>query len=153
MRANAIMDLVRRLLTHEASENLDQDVSPPGQDALIEAAERVVDKLRVHLSKRIGQEGFRTLLARALFLMTRQFPSLSTLQVGEDGSLVGLRAAVGHAPQNTQDNVVDGTVAFVTQFFGLLIAFIGEDLTRRMLSTVWPELAWDDEANGKNEVL
>lgn len=141
MRATAIMGLVRRLLMLEAAESQDQD-------ALIEAAERASDKMRAHLSKRIGQEGFRTLLARSLALTTTNFPHLSDVRVGADGSLVGLRAAMSRVQEaqdkETHGDTVEGTVALVAQLLALLITFIGEGLTLRLLSTVWPELALDD---------
>ncbi len=159
MRATAILDLVRRLLTHEAAESQDQ-ASP------ILAAERVSDKMCTHLSKRIGQEGFRTLLARALALTKPNFPYLSAVRVGAEGSLVGLRGAIGRGSQKTQDNVtqnsedrdnvVEGAVALLAQFLGLLVVFIGEDLMLRLISAVWPdfalpELVLDEAASGENE--
>ncbi len=157
MRAIAIMGLVRRLLTLEAAESQDQD-------SVIGAAERVSDKLRAHLSKRIGQEGFRTLLARALTLTTAQFPHLSAVQVGADGSLTGLRRAAGAGLQKPPDNVtqqdaVEGAVALLAHLLGLLISFIGEDLTLRLLSTVSSGLAIpelnsldsSDATGGENE--
>lgn len=145
MRATAIMGLVRRLLTHEAAGGQEQE-------ALIEATERASDKLRAHLSKRIGQEGFRTLLARALTLTTTNFPHLSAVRVGADGSLVGLRGAMSRV-QETQGATVEGAVALVAQFLALLISFIGEDLTLRLLSAVWSELALDEATGGENERL
>lgn len=154
MRATAIMGLVRRLLTLEAAEIQDQE-------SVIGAAERVSDKMRAHLSKRIGQEGFRTLLARALTLTTALFPHLSAVRVGENGSLVGLRRAAGIGLHKTPDDVtqqdaVEGAVALVAQLLALLITFIGEDLTLRILSTVSPglaipELASDDATGGEDE--
>ncbi len=149
MRATAILGLVQRLLTHEAAESQDQE-------ALIEAAERASDKVRAHLSKRIGQEGFRTLLARALTLTTAQFPHLSAVRIGADGSLVGLRAAMSRGLGETQNNetrgaVVEGAVALVAHLLALLITFIGEDLTLRLLSAVWPELALDNAPDQKDE--
>lgn len=150
MRATAMLGLVRRLLTHESAGRQDQD-------SLIEAAERVADKLRAHLSKRIGQEGFRTLLARALILSTAPFPHLSAVRVGTDGSLIGLRAAIGRGLGETrgsetrEDTAVEGAVALVAHLLALLITFIGEDLTRRLLSTVWPELAVDDATDRETE--
>jgi len=142
MRANAMPDLGRRLLTLEAAESRDQE-------ALIEAAERASDKLRAHLSRRIGQEGFRTLLARALTLTTAQFPQLSVVRVGADGSLVGLRAAMSNGSGEARDtgtpeDAVEGVVALVAQLLTLLLSFIGEDLTLRLLGAVWPELATRD---------
>jgi hypothetical protein len=146
MRATAILDLVRRLLRQEAAESQDQE-------ALIAAAERVSDKLCAHLSKRIGQEGFRTLLARALTLATVHFPQLSGVRVGADGSLVGLREVLSQQTpdRETWEDAVDGAAALLAHFLGLLITFIGEDLTLRILSTVWPELDWDNAAGGEKE--
>lgn len=148
MRTIAMLDLVRRLLAHEAAESQDQD-------SLIEAAERVSEELRVHLSKRIGQEGFRTILARSLALTTAQFPHLSAVRVGADGTLIGLRGAISHA-QEAQDKeaqgvTIEGAVALVAQLLALLISFIGEDLTLRLLSAVQPEFAWDDVTGRENE--
>jgi len=111
--------------------------------------------LRVHLSKRIGQEGFRTILARSLALTTAQFPHLSAVRVGADGTLIGLRGAISHA-QEAQDKeaqgvTIEGAVALVAQLLALLISFIGEDLTLRLLSAVQPEFAWDDVTRWENE--
>lgn len=149
MRANAIMDLVRRLLTLEAAGSRDQE-------ALIDAAERASDKLRAHLVKRIGQEGFRTLLARALTLTTAQHPRLSAVRVGSDGALVGLRAAVSRGSEEARDDealggTLEGAMALVAQLLALLITFIGEDLTLRLLNTVWPELAPRDLTDQETE--
>lgn len=156
MRANTILGLVRRLLTLEAAESQDQE-------AVIGAAERVSEKLRAHLSKRIGHEGFRTLLARALTLTIAQFPSMNAVQVSSDGSLVGLRVAAGHGLQKAPSDVtqqdaqdaVEGAVALVAHLLALLFNFIGEDLTLRILSTVspglaLPGLAWGDATGGED---
>ena len=148
MRTIAMLDLVRRLLIHEAAESQDQD-------SLIEAAERVSEELRAHLSKRIGQEGFRMILARSLVLTTAQFPHLSAVRVGADGTLIGLRGAISHA-QEAQDKeaqgvTIEGAVALVAQLLALLISFIGERLTLRLLSAVQPKFAWDDVTGRENE--
>ena len=148
MRADAILGLVQRLLTYEAAASQDQE-------ALIEAAERISDNLRVHLSKRIGQEGFRTILARALSLTTANFPSLNAVRVGTDGSLVGLRAAMSRVQGTQNDEAeidnIEGAVALIAQLLALLISFIGEDLTLRLLGAVWPEISWDDVTGPENE--
>lgn len=175
MRAIAIMGLVQRLLANEASEHQAQEALTQErealnltaeQEALSLAAERAADKLRLHLSKRIGQEGIRTLLARALSITTLVYPQLSAVRVEANGSLVGLREAIDDGSQESEhrktrnskelDNATDGAVALIANLLGLLIAFIGEDLTLRMLSTVWPELALpeldlDDLAFRENE--
>ncbi len=142
MRVTAMLGLARRLLIHEAGEGQDQEPS-------LGAAERILDKLRLHLSKRIGQEGFRTLLARALTLTTVRFPHLGAIRVGTDGSLIGLPEVAGSGSQETPNNVtqedfVEGAIALVSQLLGLLATFIGEDITLRILTAVWPETTQDD---------
>ena len=42
-------------------------------------------------------------------------------------------------------------MALVAQLLVLLISFIGEDLTLRLLSAVQPEFAWDDVTGRENE--
>ncbi len=148
MRAIAMLDMVRRLLAHEAAEDR-------GREASLEAAERVLVKLRAHLSRRTGQEGFQTLLARALTLTVTQVPRLSAVQVEADGSLVGLRDSLApvssEAPDSeAQEDAIEGAVALIAHLFGLLVTFIGEDLTLRMLGTLWPGLEGDGEADQEN---
>ncbi len=162
MRADAILGLVRRLIAHEARAS--QHQNDPGQDQEPirqnqEAVERVLNKLRLHLSKTIGQEGFRTLLARALTLTTPQFPNLGSIQINADGSLNGMPGTAGvhskitqNEAQNTQSyetpstaiiaNPTEGATALLAHLIALLVTFIGEDLTLRILSTLWPELAF-----------
>jgi hypothetical protein len=140
MRATAIQSLVQQLLTQETTQSQDQDF-------FLAATERVLDKLHLHLSKRIGQEGFRTLLARALVLTSVQFAALSGLQVAADGSLAGLRGTA----EADEAEIAEGAAALISQLIALLTTFIGEDLTLRILGVAWPEMAWDDAPNGENE--
>ncbi len=42
------------------------------------------------------------------------------------------------------DTAVEGVVALLAQLLTLLLSFIGEDLTLRLLGAVWPELATHD---------
>jgi len=139
MRAIAIRGIVRRVLTLEAAEN-------QGCVSVIGAAERVADKLRLHLSKRIGQEGFRTLLARALTLTTAQFSHLSAVRIAENGSLLGLhdnvtpQANITPQANVTQQDRVESAVALIAHLLELLFTCIGEDLTLRILCIVTPGL-------------
>lgn len=138
MRAIMIAGIVRRVLTLEAAET-------QGHVSVVGAAGRVADKLHLHLSKRIGQERFRTLLARALTLTTAQFPHLSAVQITENGSLLGLHGVTGTDSPERQDNVtpqdrVEAAVALIAHLLELLFTCIGEDLTLRILCTVTPGL-------------
>lgn len=135
MQPIAMRDLVRRLLMQEA-------VGGEGQEALILSADRVLDKLRAHLSTRIGQEGFRTLLSRALALTTAHHLHLSAVRVEAGGALAGLGEAAGADSQAT----AVAAEALVAHLLELLVTFIGEDLTTRLLSAVWPEPAREEPA-------
>jgi hypothetical protein len=101
----------------------------------------VPEKLRPTLSMLVGNAGFRTLLARALTLAAAENPWLRAAKVNADGSLEGweqLPAPV--AP----DRFREGGVVLVAQLLGLLVAFIGENLTVRLVSEVWPKLPLND---------
>jgi len=125
-----VQNLARRLLAHEAGDG--------GQDleALADAAERACEKLRLHLSKIIGQAGFQALLARALTLTAAEFSWLTESRVERDGSLKGLRAA---AEGRELAEATAGFVAVLGHILGLLVVFIGDDLTGRLARQVWPE--------------
>jgi hypothetical protein len=108
----------------------------------------VPEKLRPTLSMLVGNDGFRTLLSRALTLATEEVPWLRAVTVTEDGSLVGwegLHARLG------PDKFLEGRVVLVAQLLGLLVAFIGENLTVRLMSEVWPKLSLSDLNLDKGE--
>lgn len=94
---------------------------------------RVCEKLRVPLVTLTGAAGFSSLLARALTLARREAPALNAVQVKPDGSLENLD---GEAAQEHP--------ILVGYLLNLLITFIGEALTMRLLHDVWPELPGAD---------
>jgi hypothetical protein len=65
-----------------------------------------------------------------------EVPSLVSVQVGDDGSLVGL-----NAPEHNQESEGsdEAGVVVVAQLLGLLVTFIGEPLTVRLVRDVWSE--------------
>jgi hypothetical protein len=95
----------------------------------IHAVSRVCDKLRRPFATLAGIAGFRSLLARALTLAKQESPDLRVWEVMPDGSLEGLN---GEAVQS-------GAV-LITHLIGLMITFIGESLTLRLLQDVWPDV-------------
>ncbi len=101
----------------------------------------VPEKLRPTLSTLMGNAGFRTLLARALTLATAEVPWLRALRVGAGGALEGGEDL--HA-QLSPEEYLEGRVALIGQLLGLLVAFIGEKLTVRLVREVWPKLTVDD---------
>jgi hypothetical protein len=108
----------------------------------------VTERMRPMLSMLIGNAGFRTLLARAHTLATTETPWLRVVQVNADGSLQGweeLRAQFG------ADEFLRGQVGLVAQLLGLLVAFIGEHLTVRLIGEIWPKLSLKELNLAKGE--
>jgi hypothetical protein len=129
----AMKDLARRLIALETS----RDPS----EGLVGEAVQVCEKLRVPLAKLAGVAGFRSLMARAMTLATAEVPWLDSVQVRADGSLEGLDAA------ERQQGVVPGGeagVVVVAQLLGLLVTFIGEPLTLRLVHDAWPDAPVDE---------
>jgi hypothetical protein len=102
------------------------------------AAFRVCEKLRRPLTTYAGPAGFRSLLSRALSLARVEQPWLGGIQIGSDGS-------IEYSPdvemQMTTDKAIDGGTALVTHLLILLVTFIGEALTFRLVQEVWPKAA------------
>lgn len=124
----------RRLITFEADEN-----GSPG--TTIPPTFHACEKLRLHLATFMGNTGCRSLLARALALATAEVPWLRTVRVKADDSLGGWREL---QPQLDPDELFDGGVVLLAQLLGLLVAFIGEVLTVRLVREVWPKVPLDD---------
>ena len=49
------------------------------------------------------------------------------------------------------EELFEGGVVLLAQLLGLLVAFIGESLTLRLVREVWPQLPLDDLDFGKGE--
>ena len=98
---------------------------------------RVCEKLRRPLGHLVGSAGVSSLFERALTLARRECPVLSEVQVMEDGSLAGL-----------QGEAAGASSVLVAHLIQLLVTFIGEDLTLRLLQDVWPEMKRLDELAG-----
>jgi len=134
----AELHLARRLLMFEA------DQCPDPKDTA-GAEERACRKLRFHLVRLIGREGYFALLTRALALAKAKTPWLSGVTITPDGSLEGLRNA---ALDQDAESTAEGYVAFLAHIIRLLVIFIGKTLTIRILSEAWPETIVDGAALG-----
>ena len=115
-------ELAEQLVAFEAGS---QSVSRADRHATC----RVCEKLRRPLVTLTGTAGYSSLLLRALTLAKREAPALSAVQVKPDGSLEGLEGDAAQAHP-----------ILVGYLLGLLITFIGETLTMRLLHDVWPDL-------------
>ena len=136
-------NLAQRLLAYEAAGTEHSAASGS-------AASRVCAKLRGPLITLAGVAGFRSLLSRALTLARAEVPSLSAVQVAADGSLRGLDELVS---QTDKEQARDGGAILIAQLVGLLLTFIGEGLTIRLVQDVWPEAAFDGRVSEKRGKL
>jgi len=131
-----IQDLTRRLLAFKAAHD-------NTSDAGVAVAVQVIDELRMRLVKFAGVDGFRSLLSRALTLAKAEAPSLNTMHVCADGSLEGFDEIAESQEAGAAGQA--GTI-LVTQLLELLVTFIGEPLTLRMVQDTWA----DAPMNGAN---
>jgi hypothetical protein len=131
MPSAATRDLARRLLADEAAAD---KTSLSTESAVL----RVYEKLRWNLCSLAGVAGFRSLASRALTLAKSEAPSLSAIQIAADGSLQGLGEAESQSSKHQAD---EGGVILLAQLLSLLITFIGEALTLRLVRDTWPDVA------------
>lgn len=131
-RANPkLRDFAERLIAYEMKGKNSADTKTP-------TAFLVSLKLRPSLATLMGSAGFHALLSRALALASAQVPWLRVVHVRADGSFEGLHP---FGLQRDADQIVEGGVIVLAQLLGLLVAFIGEDLTLRLVREVWPKLS------------
>jgi hypothetical protein len=104
------------------------------------AAFRLCEALRQPVCALAGVTGFRALLARALTLAMAESPNLSAVQVAADGSLKGLDE---FRPQTNTDQARGAGVILIAHLIGLLLVFLGEGTTLRLvISEVLPHLGF-----------
>lgn len=107
----------------------------------IPAAFHVCEKLRPHLATLMGNGGFRALLLRALALAGPEVPWLCAVHVKANGALEGWDES---DPPIRPAALFDGSVVLLAQLLGLLVVFIGEKLTLRLVNEAWPKLSLND---------
>ena len=122
-----------RLIVHEARGN-----KPSVAKAAADFS--TCEKLGPHLATLVGNGGYQALLSRALALAQAEVPWLSAVHVKADGTLEGVEA---HYAQLGPDKFFEGRVVLFAQLLGLLVAFIGGDLTLRLVREVWPNAKLD----------
>ena len=99
----------------------------------------VCEKLHLRLAK--FHTGFHALLTRALALAAAEVSWLRAVHIKADGSLVGLEAPQA---QQDADELLEGGVVLLAQLLGLMVLFVGEVLTVRLVREVWPRIRIDD---------
>ncbi len=132
-----LRDLARRMLA----------ASQTGSDPHIPIAGIVIERLRVSLTKLAGAEGFASLLRRALALARVDVPSLKGITVGADGHLLGMEAVgsgAGAERGGANREAEEAAVAITAHLLGLLVTFVGEPITLRLVRESWPDASLGD---------
>ena len=139
----AVRDLARLLLVLEANQS-EHAVGGEAQVVL-----NAFDKLRLHLSKFVGVAGFQALLARALALAKTEADWLAAVRVKTDATLEGFRET---AQQQPAEVVAAGSVVLLALLLGLLVTFIGEALTLRLVGDVWQEASSSARSRARSKM-
>ena len=133
----AVRDLARWVLAQEKQGKAN---SLTAADAAFSAFEQ----LRARWTKIIGVNGYQALLSRALVLArvsvsgsleSDQAVWLATAQVNADGVL---NAGEPTTDGESGNHGAEVSVEVMAQMLGLLISFIGEELTFSLVRDVWP---------------
>jgi hypothetical protein len=131
--SSQVRSVAAQLIAHETNGNSPNSDLPP--------AFHVCEKLRPHLATLMGKAGFRAVLSRALTVVRTEVPWLAALQVNADGALEGWDKPEA---QVASKKLAESGVLLVAELLGLLTAFIGDNLTLRLLGDVWPKLPLED---------
>jgi hypothetical protein len=127
----SIRNLSRKLLAIEAAGRAATDA--PANEAVL-----VCEKLRLSLTRFVGADGFAGLQRRAIALARREVPGLQHVTVSPDGSLEGLETSVAETTNS------DEAAAIIVHLLGLLVTFIGEPLTLRLVRDAWSGVLLDE---------
>ena len=98
------------------------------------------EQLRSSLVRFAGMDGFASLLRRAIVLSSTTIPALRHAKVGTAGQLEGLDRTF------TEDRVLsrEASIVVTSQLLELLVSFIGESLTRRLVEDACREPSPDE---------
>jgi hypothetical protein len=129
----AIRNLARHLLasTRSAVSAAHATGSPRVHEAVA-----LCETLRISLTKFAGADGFAALLRRALALARVEAPALQSVRLGATCQLEGLEGIA-------VERAGDAAVALAAHLLSLLVTFIGEPLTLRLVREGWPNAQLD----------
>jgi hypothetical protein len=134
-------NFAKRLIVYGTSGNEPGETKTP-------PAFHVCEKLRAHLATSVGNAGSRELVSCAFARANAEIPWLRAVHVKADGQLEGLEALHAQLPP---EKLSEGEVVLLAQLLALLVAFIGENLTVRLVCEVWPKVPLNDLDFGKGD--
>ena len=127
----ALQQLALRVLAQHAG-------SAPGTEALVAAVRRAYDDLARVSAPLIGQVGVDALTGRTLYLAQRKYPWL--IHTREPDQWKGPFAQIVFCLERQDPAVAtEAAGAVFATLTGLLVTFIGEPLTARLLRKAWPD--------------
>jgi hypothetical protein len=129
-----MQNVVKRLIAEEREAAHDSDHGS-------RAAFRVCEKLRPPLSAVAGVKGFRSLLSRARVLAQAEAPLLEGMLINPDGSF---EYSPAMEERLATKEAAKAGAALAGELLGLLVTFIGEGLTLRLVHDIWPGAAVED---------
>jgi hypothetical protein len=124
-------DLASTLVDHELAEG--------GIAALAD----LYDKTFLQLAPIIGARGVRGIFARALEIAKRLHPVFQTLVI-EDEPATAASSLAACLVQVSPNEARDAAIELYSAFFGLIVSFVGFELTIRLLHEAWPHLDLKD---------
>jgi hypothetical protein len=120
----------------------------PAPDTAAGPAERSIEGLQHALEPVLGVDALRALLTRSVALARVDLHWLEGVEVAPDGSLAGLRERLRGREVAEQEAAC---TALLAHFLGLLAAFVGLGLVRRLIGIEWDEVDEEDAASGAEE--
>lgn len=112
------------------------------------AAERACQRFYGRLRPLVTLAGSQAFLSRSLHLAAREYPFLADVRAGptDEECLQGL----DHALRGIDSaRATDAFVTVLSYMIGLLVTFIGHDLTMHAIREVWPDACIPRPAEGE----
>jgi hypothetical protein len=125
-----LSNLANKILMHESN------MGRPGETAS-PSIFKVCDKFRSPLQALTGENGFRSILGRALALSRSEVVWFGTVNISPKGYFDGLRRAESKL---ARVEIIRGENVLIAHLLGLLFTFIGDQMTRMLLQDIWPEI-------------
>jgi hypothetical protein len=131
-------ELAALLVDHEAASKADE---------ALPSAFAICERLRPRLAPLMGSTGAGALVARAMALAGADVPWLRGVPLKADGSLAVKDIELPGDPAE----IAEGGAILLAHLLGLLVTFIGQDLTLQLVRDVWPGLPADFALGKGNE--
>lgn len=123
-----------------------ETIDSKASDSKVPVGCLAIEKLRPRLSTLMGIAGFNALLDRAQALGRTDFTWLDAVPNQMESFCEELYK---NGAEVEIEEFREGCAVLLSHLLGLLVTFIGQDLTLRLVHDVWPELSPDNMHGGK----